>query len=158
MRGMVTPQTFGEWMKSQRARAGLTQRQVADAVGIDRSYVIKIEKGRVTLPQHELRHRIYGALGGSDAVLASFGLIRAEAQPDMDSRSTGVRLGTETDRADDADEEPPDPLLNVVMSGARRLTPAGRRMLVEQIDLIERLQREMETEEERDAPPDRRRR
>lgn len=70
--------TFGEWLKEARARQrpALRQQDIADAIGVDRSYIVKIETGRIGLPQHETRQRIHAALGTSDDELRERGIIR----------------------------------------------------------------------------------
>lgn len=42
-------QAFGANVRAERTRAGMTQEQVAAAAGLNRTYVISIEKGRQNL-------------------------------------------------------------------------------------------------------------
>ncbi len=56
--------TFGERIRELRKAAGLTQREFADQLGIDFTYVSKIENGRTEIPPSEqLITRMAGLLG-----------------------------------------------------------------------------------------------
>lgn len=46
-------QTFGERIRELRKAKGLTQREFADQLGIDFTYVSKIENGRTEIPPSE---------------------------------------------------------------------------------------------------------
>lgn len=45
--------TFGERIRELRKAAGLTQREFAEQLGIDFTYVSKIENGRIEIPPSE---------------------------------------------------------------------------------------------------------
>ena len=45
--------TFGERIRELRKASGLTQREFADQLGIDFTYVSKIENGRIEIPPSE---------------------------------------------------------------------------------------------------------
>lgn len=49
----MTQSTFGAKLRSYRQRAKLTQRELADALGLDFTYVSKIEGDRVPPPARE---------------------------------------------------------------------------------------------------------
>lgn len=57
---------FGKLLREARKRAGLTQQELADKVGIDDSYISKMEKGIFDLPSREVVVRLANALGPSD--------------------------------------------------------------------------------------------
>jgi transcriptional regulator with XRE-family HTH domain len=54
---------FGEQLRLWRLEAGLTQRELADACGIDFTYVSKIERGKASAPAIETLHRLADACG-----------------------------------------------------------------------------------------------
>jgi len=54
---------LGDWIRMQRAQRGLSQAALARAVGIARSYMSKIERGRVDDLGHDVVRNLAGALG-----------------------------------------------------------------------------------------------
>jgi transcriptional regulator with XRE-family HTH domain len=50
--------TFGSILKERRRAAGLSQRQLADQVGVDFSYISKLENDRLQAPASETIARI----------------------------------------------------------------------------------------------------
>jgi len=133
--------SLGGLVKRSRLALGLSQAQLADQIGSAREYVSQIESGRAKWPAQYVG-ALAAALGLRPADLgrAAGRIVRDEDFPPP--LPPGERA------ADDAvDAEEDDPILDVVMSGARRLTPAGRRMLLEQLRLIERFQDELERHE-----------
>jgi len=58
-------------IKEHRARAGLTQEQLADRVGVRRETIVFLEKGRYN-PSLRLAYRVARALGASIDELFSF--------------------------------------------------------------------------------------
>jgi transcriptional regulator with XRE-family HTH domain len=50
-------------LQRYRAALGLTQKEVADAIGITSEYYSQIERGRIALPNAELRRAISRVLG-----------------------------------------------------------------------------------------------
>jgi transcriptional regulator with XRE-family HTH domain len=56
-------ETYGDWLKRTREAVPMTQQALGDRVGVARTYVNKIERGRVDLPNLELRMKIAAALG-----------------------------------------------------------------------------------------------
>ncbi len=63
--GMEEPQRFGAWLRKARLAAGLTQQELAERVGIDRTYLVRIETGGIKQPGLELRQKIRSVLTGS---------------------------------------------------------------------------------------------
>jgi transcriptional regulator with XRE-family HTH domain len=55
-------QTFGEKLKEIRRLKGITQREVATKVGVDFSYISKVENDRLPPPSSETIERICEAL------------------------------------------------------------------------------------------------
>jgi transcriptional regulator with XRE-family HTH domain len=97
--GMTIP-TFGEWLKERRLSSGLTQEELANAIGSPRTYVIKIEKGEVRLPKDRLRLRIHQALGTSDDELLRLGIMKPRHSPswvyEVNVSDAGVIKANET--------------------------------------------------------------
>ncbi len=86
--------TFGAWLRQRRTEAGLTQDQLADAIGRDRTYVVRIENGHVKLPRADIRAEIHRALNTSDDELARFGIIDPPGAPRwMESKAPFPRIG-----------------------------------------------------------------
>lgn len=56
-------ETYGEWLRRIRTDAGLTQEDLGNRIGVNRTYVNKIERGRIDLPLLETRQRIAAAIG-----------------------------------------------------------------------------------------------
>lgn len=59
--------TFGERIRERRKACGLTQREFAEQLGIDFTYVSKIENGRIDVPPSEQLITRMAALLGVDA-------------------------------------------------------------------------------------------
>jgi transcriptional regulator with XRE-family HTH domain len=55
--------TFGEQLREWRTIAGLTQQALADACGIDFTYVSKIESGASNAPSVDTLHKMADACG-----------------------------------------------------------------------------------------------
>jgi transcriptional regulator with XRE-family HTH domain len=54
--------TFGHTLKEKRRAAGLSQRQLAERVGVDFSYISKLENDRLPAPAADTVVRIAGCL------------------------------------------------------------------------------------------------
>lgn len=67
--------TFGDWMKKQRRRLHLRQVDVAEAIGVDSTYITKIETGKVGLPHLETRQRLHTVFGTSERDLSEAGVL-----------------------------------------------------------------------------------
>jgi transcriptional regulator with XRE-family HTH domain len=57
---------FGELLREARKSAGLTQQEIADKVGVDDSYISKMEKGVFEPPSREVALGLADALGLSN--------------------------------------------------------------------------------------------
>ena len=64
-------QTFGQLLKSIRREKGISQRDLAEQVGIDFSYISKIENDRLPPPAAETTIKISNILGVSEEILLS---------------------------------------------------------------------------------------
>lgn len=74
-------ETFGVALRRLRREAGVTQRELADRIGVDFSYISKVENGRVSPPAADTVVQIANALGvGSEELLALTGKIPTEVQ------------------------------------------------------------------------------
>ncbi|MCC6945493.1 MAG: helix-turn-helix domain-containing protein [Thermomicrobiales bacterium] len=85
--------TFADWLLDRRRAAGLTQDQLADAIGRHRSYIVKLEKGRIRLPTEPVRAAFHTALGTTDEDLRKLGIIPG--------KRSGVWLYEQRDAAPD---------------------------------------------------------
>ncbi len=54
---------FGEWLHDKRKESYMSQRSLADAIGINHTYLSKIENGKMPPPGEESLKRIASALG-----------------------------------------------------------------------------------------------
>ncbi len=63
------PATFGETLRNLRRQAGLTQRDLAAVVGIDFTYLSKLENDRDAPPGDETIRRLAGAFKSDPEVL-----------------------------------------------------------------------------------------
>lgn len=75
---------YGDWLKQQREKAGLTQQQLAEAAVMTRSHIAHIEAGRRT-PSKEDARRLDRALNTGN-VLSSFPHRRTRPSPTTSSR------------------------------------------------------------------------
>jgi len=60
---------FGKLLRDRRRKRGISQRELAEAVGVDFSYISKLENGRLSPPSAETISRMCQALGIPDAEL-----------------------------------------------------------------------------------------
>ena len=54
---------FGKALREKRRQAGVSQRKLANSVGVDFSYISKLENGRLPAPSAETIARIAKAIG-----------------------------------------------------------------------------------------------
>lgn len=67
---------LGVWVKQSRTQQGMSQRELADAAGLSRSYVCDIERGRGNEPSLNTLDKLAGALGASRSdLMKASGLI-----------------------------------------------------------------------------------
>jgi transcriptional regulator with XRE-family HTH domain len=79
-----TPNKLGATLRRLRERAGLSQEEVADRAGIERSYISMLENGRRRNLSYDLALRIAGALGVTTAELYGDGEGGSAAGPQLD--------------------------------------------------------------------------
>ncbi len=142
---------LGPVVRRLRLAAGMSQQTLGARVGMSRAYVSQIESGERKWPAQYV-----GALAEALGVRPSeLGRAAGRIVRDEDFRAPG-----EPHRSPSINDESAapydDPLLDVLMSGARQLTPAGRQALIDHMETIQRLRRELEADEERNATTDRR--
>lgn len=64
--------TFGEILREKRRLAGISQRQLAESVGVDFSYISKLENGRMPSPAADTIVRIAARIScASEELLAA---------------------------------------------------------------------------------------
>jgi transcriptional regulator with XRE-family HTH domain len=81
---MAEPATLGEYLRVAREQAGISQRQLANRVGIHNSYLARLESGENTSPAAELLQRIADVLEVSSTDLLAFiGVKPAEGLPEL---------------------------------------------------------------------------
>lgn len=67
---------LGVWVRQTRTQQGMSQRELADAAGLSRSYVCDIERGRGNEPSLNTLDKLAGALGASRSdLMKASGLI-----------------------------------------------------------------------------------
>lgn len=67
---------LGVWVRQTRLQQGMSQRELADAAGLSRSYVCDIERGRGSEPSLNTLDKLAGALGASRSdLMKASGLI-----------------------------------------------------------------------------------
>jgi transcriptional regulator with XRE-family HTH domain len=81
---MDAPSRLGEYLRVERARASMSQRQLANRVGIHNSYLARLENGETANPAADLLQRIADVLEISSADLLAFiGVKPPEGLPDL---------------------------------------------------------------------------
>jgi transcriptional regulator with XRE-family HTH domain len=74
---MTDVATYADWLRGKRLALGITQQQLADATGIHRTYIIRMEKpGHIDLPALETRQKVHAALGTTEDELIALGIVR----------------------------------------------------------------------------------
>lgn len=74
--GKEMEQTFGQRLRELRRAAGIRQRDLADRIGVDFSYISKLENDRLPPPAGDTTEKICRELGvSSDELLASTGKV-----------------------------------------------------------------------------------
>ena len=73
--------TFGEALRTLRREANVSQRELADQVGLDFSYISKLENGRLPAPAADTVVKMCGALGvESERLLSLTGKLPTDVQ------------------------------------------------------------------------------
>lgn len=65
--------TFGDWLKQQREANGYSQGQLAEEVGVHRTYINQLENGQ-TWPKPETRAKYHAVFGTTDDDLVRAGV------------------------------------------------------------------------------------
>lgn len=123
-------QTFGQWLRGKREETGLSQERLAVAVGVDRAYVNKVERGKVNLPNPETRERFHQVLGTSEEDLVRAGIVQGVRQTYLDQ--SGDPIPWEPPDDDDAPLTPEERefLSTAIFSGLNSMTPRKLRELI----------------------------
>ena len=75
------PETFGQYLRSERRKAGISQRQLAGQISVDFSYISKLENGRLPPPSARTVVAIAEALSSSrEEFLARVGKIPSDIE------------------------------------------------------------------------------
>lgn len=81
---MDAPSSLAEYLRTERERAGISQRQLASRVGIHHSYMARLESGETANPAAELLQQIADVLEISSADLLGFiGVKPPEGLPEL---------------------------------------------------------------------------
>src|SRR5690348_15494273 len=81
---MAEPATLGEYLRTVREQAGISQRQLASRAGIHNSYLARLESGENDSPAAEVLQRIADVLEISSADLLAFiGVKPPEGLPEL---------------------------------------------------------------------------
>jgi transcriptional regulator with XRE-family HTH domain len=85
--------TFGQILKEIRRSRNITQRELADNVGVDFSYISKIENDRLPPPAADTIGKISEALGISNEILfAQSGKVSQDVKDEVLSNPNAIRL------------------------------------------------------------------
>lgn len=96
---------LGVWVRQSRNQQGMSQRQLADAAGLSRSYVCDIERGRGNEPSLNTLDKLAGALGASRSdLMKASGLIDKALIPKESEEERRI-LQLFRDLSDDGQEQ-----------------------------------------------------
>src|SRR5918995_5080792 len=85
--------TFGRALREARRSEGMSQRDLAGTVGVDFSYISKVENGRLPPPAADTIVRICEALRvSSDQLLAATGKMPTEIQKMLGGSPSALRF------------------------------------------------------------------
>ncbi len=86
-------ETFGKRLRALRRAVSISQRELASRVGVDFSYISKIENGRLPPPAAETIVKICEVLGvGPDELLAVTGKIPPGVEQSIGSSPAAIRF------------------------------------------------------------------
>lgn len=89
-------QTFGQTLKEIRRQKGVSQRELAEKVGIDFSYISKVENDRMAPPAAETIQKICEVLGVSvELLLSKSGKITDEISEAISSSPSAIKFMNE---------------------------------------------------------------
>jgi transcriptional regulator with XRE-family HTH domain len=126
-------------VRAARLSAGLSQEELAERLGMSQRWVSNLELGNVKLPRQDTMRALSDVLGiPLEDLYVAAGIAET---------TTGAR------KIKDAlpHLDPEDPTLDLLMEGARRLTPASRKTLLRHLEAIADLQRQYEEDAARDG-------
>jgi transcriptional regulator with XRE-family HTH domain len=95
---------FGKLLRKARKRAGLTQPELAEKVGVNKSYISKLETGVFSPPSRQVAHKLADALGLNDKVMRLKFLFAAGAASDEDAPGLPQGEGEEHQSGEHEDE------------------------------------------------------
>lgn len=86
-------ESFGHKLRALRRAAGITQRDLAKQVGVDFSYISKLENDRLPPPAAGTAVKISGALGVTpDELVAATGKIPPQIQQSLGSSPAAIHF------------------------------------------------------------------
>ena len=86
-------ETFGQKLRALRRATGVTQRELAKRVGVDFSYISKLENDRVPPPAADTVVRTCEALGvAPDELLAASGKMPPQIQQSIGSSPAAIQF------------------------------------------------------------------
>jgi len=89
-------QTFGQLLKAIRREKGISQRDLADKVGIDFSYISKVENDRMAPPSADTIQKMCGVLEVSTEILLSkSGKLTGELSDAITSSPSAIKFMNE---------------------------------------------------------------
>jgi transcriptional regulator with XRE-family HTH domain len=114
--------TFGDWLLDRRKAAGLTQDELAAAIGRDRSYIIKLEKGRIRLPTEPVRAEFHRVFETSEDDLLRLGIVKPERNLWLYEQHETGQSSTSADNRDQVAAMLKDPRIpDETIEGIRRV-------------------------------------
>ncbi len=98
--------TFGESLREARRAAGVSQRELAERLGLDFSYVSKIENGRVPPPAADTVLAMCQVIGiAPEGLLARIGKLPSQVQQTVSSSPEAQKFLSEAQRLGITDQE-----------------------------------------------------
>lgn len=130
---------FGETIRELRVRAGLTQSQVAEQIGVSNTYISALESGRKTAPPYALVAALSTSLGVDAQHLWS--IARGEREDRLRQRIRGVPTSQRTCVADppapgDSRSERDDAEAAFAFLANAVKTPRERRLLARALEAL----------------------
>jgi len=99
-------EAFGKTLRELRRSAGVSQRELASRVGVDFSYISKVENGRIPPPAADTIVRICEVLGvDPDQLLAATGKMPTQIKEMLGGSSSALRFMREAYRMALTDDE-----------------------------------------------------
>lgn len=97
---------FGTALRERRRAANVSQRELANRIGVDFSYISKIENGRLPPPAADTTVEICRVLGiEPEELLALTGKIPSKVQETVSTSKTALEFLNEVQRMSLTDEE-----------------------------------------------------